>query len=303
MNRPRTRRGVRRSPGRTLARAGVIVTAGLGVLALGVTGVVAAIDRMVPDKPVAVRCAAALDGTQWYLSPDQAQHAALLAAMAHERALPARAVTIAIATGLQESKLTNIDYGDRDSVGLFQQRPSQGWGEVEQLMDPVYSTGAFYDALALVDGYESMEITVAAQTVQRSGFPDAYAQHEGRARAWANALAGYAPGAVTCALPAPDAAGSPEALATRVRRDLPAAALEVGPARVSIDAVPLTTDGGLDTAARAGAAVGAWAVAVAQAHGVTAVHVGDQVWTRAEGTWAARETPLPDGLVQVDLAE
>ena len=129
--------------------------------------------------------------------------------------LPARAVTLAIATGLQESKLVNIDYGDRDSVGLFQQRPSQGWGEIAQIMDPVYSTGAFYDALVRVDGYEDMEITVAAQAVQRSGFPDAYAQHEGRSRAWANALAGYAEGALTCAL-APAAPGaSPTPLADR----------------------------------------------------------------------------------------
>lgn len=303
MNHPRTRRRVRRSPGRALARAAAVVAAGLGVLALGVTGVVAAIDRMIPDKPVTERCAADLDGTQWYLSPDQAQHAALFAAMAHERDLPARAVTLAIATGLQESKLTNIDYGDRDSVGLFQQRPSQGWGEVEQLMDPVYATGAFYDALMKVDGYEDMEITVAAQAVQRSGFPDAYAQHEGRARAWANALAGYAEGAVTCALAAPDAAGSPDALAARVARDLPTVGIEATPTRVSIDAVPLAGDGGIDTPARAGTAVAAWAVAVAQAHGVTAVGVGGQVWSRAENTWTAGDVTLPDGLVQVDLAD
>ena len=85
--------------------------------------------------------------------------------------MPARAASIALATAYQESKLYNIDYGDRDSVGLFQQRPSQGWGTVAQLTDPEFATNAFYDALAKVDGYREMEITVAAQEVQRSGLP------------------------------------------------------------------------------------------------------------------------------------
>ncbi|MEK8228378.1 hypothetical protein NKG05_23500 [Oerskovia sp. M15] len=60
--------------------------------------------------------------------------------------MPARAATIGLATALQESRLLNIDYGDRDSIGLFQQRPSQGWGTIEQIMDPVFSTTAFSTA-------------------------------------------------------------------------------------------------------------------------------------------------------------
>ena len=101
-----------------------------------------------------------------------------ITALAVSAACRARAATIAIATAIQESKLRNLDYGDRDSLGLFQQRPSQGWGTEEQILDPVYATNRFYDALVKVKGYESMEITKVAQEVQRSAYPEAYADHE-----------------------------------------------------------------------------------------------------------------------------
>jgi hypothetical protein len=92
-------------------------------------------------------------------------------------ALPRYAAQIAIATAIQESSLYNIDYGDRDSLGLFQQRPSQGWGTPAQIMDPVYASTKFYQALVKVPGWQTMPLTQAAQAVQRSAFPDAYAQH------------------------------------------------------------------------------------------------------------------------------
>jgi hypothetical protein len=83
-------------------------------------------------------------------------------------------------------------------VGLFQQRPSQGWGTVDQIMDPAYAIGRFYDGLVKVPRYTTLEITDAAQRVQRSAFPGAYAQHEDYARALASALRGYSPAAFTC---------------------------------------------------------------------------------------------------------
>ncbi|NYI03446.1 cell wall-associated NlpC family hydrolase [Allostreptomyces psammosilenae] len=83
-----------------------------------------------------------------------------------------------MATALQESSLRNLSYGDRDSLGLFQQRPSQGWGTAEQIQDPVYASTKFYEGLLAVDGWESMTLTQAAQAVQRSDFPDAYAKWE-----------------------------------------------------------------------------------------------------------------------------
>ena len=149
-------------------------------------------------------CTAQVAGTSVDLSLEQAQNATLIAAIGVQRGLPARAVSIALATAFQESKLVNIDYGDRDSLGLFQQRPSQGWGTPAQVQDPVYATNAFYDALVEVEGYRDLRITEAAQAVQRSGFPEAYEQHAEGARALASALTGYSPGAFSCVVDRPE---------------------------------------------------------------------------------------------------
>ena len=81
---------------------------------------------------------------------------------------------IAIMTAIQESSLINLDHGDRDSLGLYQQRPSQGWGTPEQIMDPQYAAGKFYEALLKVPNRESLTPAAAAQAVQRSAYPDAY---------------------------------------------------------------------------------------------------------------------------------
>ena len=137
-------------------------------------------------------------GTPSSLSIEQAENASIIAAVAERRGLPARAVSIALATAYQESKLQNLDGGDRDSLGLFQQRPSQGWGTPSSSCDPYYATNAFYDALVKVDGYEDMEITEAAQAVQRSAFPDAYADHEDDGRAIASRADRQQPGGVHC---------------------------------------------------------------------------------------------------------
>ena len=101
--------------------------------------------------------------------------------MARDRGLPDRAVVIALATAQQESGLRNLDYGDRDSLGLFQQRPSQGWGTPEQVQDPVYAAGKFYDGLVQVPGWETGRLTEVAQQVQLSGFPEAYQKHQAMA--------------------------------------------------------------------------------------------------------------------------
>ncbi|HEX2704754.1 MAG TPA: hypothetical protein VHM65_03275 [Candidatus Lustribacter sp.] len=155
---PRRRR---RWPGRVLLLALLAVAVGGGWL-----GAKTLFATVLP--PV---CQATASGTTFSLEPDQAANAALIAGVAQRRKLAPRAVTIALATALQESKLRNLGHGDRDSLGLFQQRPSQGWGTATQILDPVYSTNKFFDALVKVKGYETMEITVVAQQVQRSGFP------------------------------------------------------------------------------------------------------------------------------------
>jgi hypothetical protein len=146
-------------------------------------------------------CTAEVDGLVVDLTLEQAENAALITAISIQRGLPARAASIALATAYQESKILNIEHGDRDSVGIFQQRPSQGWGSVTEILDPVHSINAFYDALVQVDGYETMEITVAAQAVQRSAFPDAYADHEADGRALASALTGNHRAAFWCDTP------------------------------------------------------------------------------------------------------
>ncbi|GEK22686.1 hypothetical protein [Cellulomonas xylanilytica] len=286
---------------RRARRAGVAVVVAAGVLVAGTVGVVTALTRLNPGPPTAQQCVAELDGTRWRLSPDQAQNAGLIAATGVQRGLPARAVTIALATALQESRLVNVDYGDRDSLGLFQQRPSQGWGTPEQVQDPVYATGRFYDGLVTVEGYEDLPVTEAAQAVQRSGFPDAYAQHETRSRAWASALTGWSPATLTCRLDEADpAAASADAATARVHRDLgalPVVADAAGALLVDTSALGAPAD-----RTRLDWAVAQWAVSVAQPLAVTSVAVADRTWDRVEGAWTPSETPVPAGTVRLTLA-
>src|SRR4051812_46164864 len=99
------------------------------------------------------------------VSPEQAANAASIAEVGISRGLPDRAIVIALATAMQESRLRNLDYGDRDSLGLFQQRPSQGWGTPAQVRDPVYAAGRFYDHLVAVPGWQTGRLTDVAQAV------------------------------------------------------------------------------------------------------------------------------------------
>jgi hypothetical protein len=137
-------------------------------------------------------------GSSVTLTPEQAASAATIAEVGRARGLPERAVVIALATAQQESRLRNLDHGDRDSLGLFQQRPSQGWGTEAQVQDPVYASGIFYDRLVQVPGWDSGRLTDVAQTVQRSGFPEAYQQWEPMAIVLAAALATSGPSGVSC---------------------------------------------------------------------------------------------------------
>lgn len=194
-----------------------------------VTTLVLADRGSVPSLVDTSGCTAEVDGRRVQIDLEQAENAALITAVSIERGMPARAASIALAAAFQESKLYNIEYGDRDSVGLFQQRPSQGWGTVAQLMDPVYATNAFYDALARIDGYREMAITEAAQAVQRSAYPEAYADHEADGRALASAFTGNSARSLWCDVPG-DAKEAPDDLddaglvarAAAVRSDLAA---------------------------------------------------------------------------------
>jgi hypothetical protein len=207
------------------SRAGRFVVTLLLVLAV-VAGVGVLFLRGVGPLPDPEGCTAVVGDVEVTLSTEQAENAATIAAIGVRRGLPARAVSIALATAYQESKIRNLDYGDRDSVGIFQQRPSMGWGTVAQLQDPFYSSNRFYDALVKVDGYETMRITEAAQRVQRSGYPEAYEDHAADGRALASALTGYSPARFSCVSRLDEGAEQDERAsgltrrAERVRRDL-----------------------------------------------------------------------------------
>lgn len=124
------------------------------------------------------------------LSEEQKQNARTIIGVGRGAGVPEYGWVIALATAMQESTLINLDYGDRDSLGLFQQRTSQGWGTEAQIQDPVLASKAFYGVashtsnpgLTDISGWTSMSVTQAAQAVQRSCCPDAYAKWESLAR-------------------------------------------------------------------------------------------------------------------------
>lgn len=124
------------------------------------------------------------------LSEEQKQNARTIIQVGQGAGVPEYGWVIALATSMQESTLRNIGYGDRDSLGLFQQRTSQGWGTEAQILDPVLASKAFYGVaghtsnpgLTDIGGWQSMSVTQAAQAVQRSAYPDAYAKWETLAR-------------------------------------------------------------------------------------------------------------------------
>jgi hypothetical protein len=222
-------------------------------------------------------CDAAADGAAQPVSLEvgQAGIAATIAGVAQQRALPPYAVTVALATALQESKLTNLRSGDLDSVGVFQQRPSQGWGPAADLEDPVYATGKFFAALSRVHGYQVMPVSEAAQAVQHSADGDAYAQYSGVAGRLSAAFTGQRPHAVWCWYPGP--AARPQLAAARQALDH-----AFGP-------LPMHTasDPGVRVTVAPGApgwAVAAWLVSHAGAYGIRDISYGGYQWAASHAT-------------------
>jgi murein DD-endopeptidase MepM/ murein hydrolase activator NlpD len=140
----------------------------------------------------------ALPGSTSRYDADQMHNAAIIVQVGARRGIPARGQVIAVATAMQESNLHNLgnhgENNDHDSLGLFQQRPSKGWGTPEQIMNPEYAAGKFYDKLLTVANWQTLPLTVAAQAVQISAYPDAYAKHEPDATAIVTAVSDLAPG-------------------------------------------------------------------------------------------------------------
>jgi len=219
------------------------------------------------------------DGTKTTsLDLAQAANAATIASVGAREGLGDHAVTIALATAFQESKLHNVRYGDRDSVGLFQQRPSQGWGTPAQLLDPHYSARAFYRHLAKVPGWRTMPVSDAAQAVQRSAAGYAYGDWEDVSRLIARALTGEVSTGIACtyAKPVSSAAGLTSALQA-----------DVGPLSAA-------------TTSKAGWRAASWLVAQSAQYSIDSVSFAGRRWTRASGRWTpyARATGVTYTLIR-----
>lgn len=321
---PTTRHHARR---RRRGRLAIAVAAVVVLSAVGWVGDV--VWNFIAKKPAVVTSCSAVGPSETYsMDPDQLLNASIIADVAMRRALPQRAVIVALATAKQESNLRNIDYGDADSLGLFQQRPSQGWGSPAQITDPVYAAGKFYDALLKVPDWQDLSVTKAASDVQHNAYPNAYADWEPRATALAGALMGTTNGELSCRLAQSGvlamAAASASASASGAvsASDPPAANLASATAAVTAglqgdlevnhpDVVPvdsshvsITVSGlqglgsGDDSAAihRTGT-VASWAIAHAASDGITAVVIGDQEWRPDRDGWHAAAKPALDGSV------
>jgi hypothetical protein len=252
------------------------------VLAVVIGIGVYAISQVFPGKlpHLGPSCTVKADG-QVTLDPTQMANAATIAAVGIRRNLPERAVVVALATALQESKLENLTGGDRDSVGLFQQRPSQGWGTEAQIRDPRYAAGKFYDALRKVSGWEAMKVTDAAQSVQRSAHPTAYERWADESTVLTTALSGQATGAVACTVtgnPAVRGSAATTALTKGLRLDWG----DLRPAS-SANLLGLTLSVGDD---QVGWQYAHWLVSHARDSGLKRVSFGDLAWTAKDGSWS-----------------
>jgi hypothetical protein len=251
------------------------VTRATMVLALLLTvGGYVALRHSVPVLEPA-SCDVAGTGQPVSLEIGQAGIAATIAGVAQHRALPPYAVTVALATALQESKLTNLHSGDLDSVGVFQQRPSEGWGPAQQLEDPVYATAKFFAALTRVHDYQTMKVEQAAQAVQHSADGDAYAQYSAVAGRLSAAFTGQRPHGVWCWYPGP--AARPRLAAAR-----DALAHAFGPLQMHT-----ASDPGITVRVPAGAAgwaVAAWLVSHAGAYGIHTISYGGYQWATSHAT-------------------
>lgn len=256
--------------GKVRGRRFLVVAAVAVVAATAVGFGVHALFRTV-TKP-APACTVGTGATALLLAPDQAEDAATIAVVAKRLGLPDHAVTVALATALQESKLHNYPFGDRDSLGLFQQRPSQGWGRPVQLLTPAYAAEAFYRHLNLVSGWQTMPVATAAQAVQHSADGSAYAQWEEDARSMARALTGEITHGMACRYPTPKQARG-KALHALAEQELGPGVLD-------------RADG---TAAQDWT-VAEWLVGHAYAYGLVSVTVRGERWTN-DGSWQKDDTP------------
>ena len=241
-------------------------------------------------------CQASASRQTVLLDTQQASIAATIAGVAHRQSMPSTAVTVAYATAMQESKLHNLNYGDMDSVGVFQQRPSEGWGPRNKLEDPVYATTKFFRALKAVPGYQRLPIYQAAQDVQHSADGSAYIQYEKMAAEMSAAFTGQHGHAVYCwwssAVPKRADRGA-------ITRSL---AGTFGAAAAS-SATTTRHDLVLRVARpKLGWEVAAWLVTHASSYGIHQVSFGGYYWRAATGTKGWVRDPGPPTTSTIKLS-
>jgi hypothetical protein len=280
----------------------LIVIAGL--IAIGAYAAYNAYGRYVQRLLTIPGCQAGTGVNAIGLDFGQAADAATIAGVAARDRLPREALTIAYATALQESKLENLDYGDRDSVGIFQQRPSEGWGSTAEIEDPAYAAGAFFNALVKVPGYAKLPVDVAAQDVQRSADGSAYEQYAQTGAALAADFT-TTPHAVTCwydpaAQAASDGVSARLNLAAALRGFADAFGRPGADGAVTTVSLARSGDSAAISAARGdGWAAAEWLVANATSYGITQVSYGGYQWTAGlnETSWQAEPGPAHRGIV------
>jgi hypothetical protein len=240
--------------------AGVVV---LALLAGAVVGVLSFRHHTEPPPS----CSVASSTRTYTLDIDQAANSTTIAAVGRRLGMPDHAVTIALATALQESRLHNLPYGDRDSLGLFQQRPSQGWGTATEILTPSYAAAAFFRALTRVPNWQTLPLTDAAQKVQISGAPTAYAQWESEARTLAIAFTGEAEAGLTCRFSLDRSPEPAPAVTARLGNELGVSSLDAA------------------FTARQGWTVASWLVAHAEQLRITTVSFRGREWKASTGRW------------------
>lgn len=222
-------------------------------------------------------CEIVVDGDKVTLSAEQAANAATIAAVGLSRDVPERGIVVALATAWQESKMRNIDYGDRDSVGLFQQRPSQGWGTEEEIMDQRYASMKFYEGLEEISDWEEMRVTEAAQAVQLSAYPEEYEKWADDSEIMTAAFAGNAGSALSCRS---GEDSQPDDAVPRISESLLADWGEETVYNEEADDLSVPVD-----SEQEGWRYASWLVAHAGSHGVSSVHYDGYTWNSAEGAW------------------
>jgi len=282
---------------------GVILVV-VALIAVGAYAAYQAYGRYVQRLLTVPGCQAGTGANAIGLDFGETADAATIAGVAARDRLPREALIVAYATAWQESKLENLNYGDRDSVGIFQQRPSEGWGTTAELEDPAYAAGVFFDALVKIPGYAKLPVDVAAQDVQHSADGAAYEQYAQSGASLAADLTA-APHAVTCWYdPASQAASEGVPAKLNLRGALSRFADAFG--RPSADgavrsvSVAHSGDSAVISAAKGdGWTAADWLVANASSYGITQVSYGGYQWTAGltETSWQAEPGPAQERIV------